>query len=143
MALEFLRCVQKAPLSDGYDDIILKVKQVIYLESLYLKKDLVALLPTGYGKSLVFQVLPRLFREREETRATTSVTKSVVLVVSPLNALMYDQISKLRARGVEAAVLGVKKGIDADSPVISQWEGARESITQAGYEIVFCHPEAF
>ena len=48
---------------------------------------------------------------------------------------MYDQISKLRARGVEAAVLGVKKGIDADSPVISQWE--------AGYEIVFCHPEAF
>ena len=42
--------------------------------------------------------------------------------VSPLNALMYDQISKLRARGVEAAVLGVKKGIDADSPVISQWE---------------------
>ncbi|XP_068756880.1 probable ATP-dependent DNA helicase RecS [Montipora capricornis] len=135
MALEFLRCVQKALFSAGYDDIILKVKQVICLESLYLKKDLVAVLPTGYGKSLVFQVLPRLLREREETRATTSVTKSVVFVVSPLNALMYDQISKLRARGVEAAVLGVKKGIDADSPVISQWE--------AGYEIVFCHPEAF
>ena len=81
---------------------------------------LVAVLPTGYGKSLVFQVLPRLLREREETRATTSGTKSVVLVVSPLNALMYDQISKWRARGVEAAVLGVKKGTDADSPVISQ-----------------------
>ncbi|XP_068704636.1 putative ATP-dependent DNA helicase Q1 [Montipora foliosa] len=143
MALAFLICVQKALLSAGYDDIILKVKQVICLESLYLKKDLVAVLPTGYGKSLVFQVLPRLLREREKTRATTSVTKSVVLVVSPLNALMYDQISKLRARGVEAAVLGVKKGIDADSPIISQWEGARESITKAGYEIVFCHPEAF
>ena len=137
MALAFLRCVQKALLLAGYDDIILKVKQVICLESLYLKKDLVAVLPTGYGNSLVFQVLPRLLREREETRATTSVTKSVVLVVSPLNALMYDQISKLRARGVEVAVLGVKKGIDADSSVISQWEGARESITQAGYEIVF------
>ena len=110
---------------------------------IFLKKDLVAVLPTGYVKSLVFQVLPRLLREREETRATTSVTKSVVLVVSPLNALMYDQISKLRARGVEEAVLGVKKGIYADSPVISQWEGAGESITQAGYEIVFCHPGAF
>ena len=110
---------------------------------IFLKKDLVAVLPTGYGKSLVFQVLPGLLREREETRSTTSVTKSVVLVVSPLNALMYDQISKLRARGVEAAVLGVKKGIDADSPVISQWEGAGESITQDGYEIVFCHPGAF
>ena len=72
MALEFLRCVQKALLSADYDDIILKVKQVICLESLYLKKDLVAVLPTGYRKSLVFQVLLRLLREREETRATTS-----------------------------------------------------------------------
>ena len=72
MALEFLRWVQKALLSAGYDDIILKVKQVICLESLYLKKDLVAVLPIGYGKSLVFQVLLRLLREREETRATTS-----------------------------------------------------------------------
>ena len=94
-------------------------------------------------ESLVFQVLPRLLREREETRATTSVTKSVVLVVLPLKALMYDQISKLRARGVEAEVLGVKKGIDADSPVIPQWEGACESIIQAGYEVVFLSPGGF
>ena len=142
MALEFLSYVQKALLSAGYDDIILKVKQVMCLESLYLKKDLVAVLPTGYGKSLVFQVLPRLLRERD-TRATTSVTQSVVLVVSPLNALMYDQISKLRARGVKVAVLGIKKGNDADSPVTSQWEGARESINQAGYEIVFLLPGGF
>ena len=99
MALEFLRCVQKALLLAGYDNIILEVK-VICLESLYLMKDLVAVLPTSYGKSLVFQVLPRLLRKREQTRATTSVTKFVVLVVSPFNALMYEQVSKLRARGV-------------------------------------------
>ena len=115
MALKFPRCVQKALLSAGYDDTVLKAKQVISLESLYLKKDLVVM----------------------------SVTKSVVLVVSPWNALMCDQISKLRTRGVEAAVLGVKKGNDADSLVISQWEGARKSIVQAGYKIAFCHPEAF
>lgn len=139
MALEFRSCVQKALLSAGYDDVALKVKQVICLESLYLKKDLVAVLPTGYGKSLVFQIWPRLLRERD-TRASKSPTKSVVLVVPPLNSLMYDQISKLRARGVEAAVLGVKKGSNADTPVISQWEGACESIIQARYEIVFCHP---
>ena len=44
MALEFLSCVQSAPLSTGYYSIILKVKQVICLESLFLKKDLVAVL---------------------------------------------------------------------------------------------------
>ena len=84
-------------------------------------------------------------REREErdTRATTLVTKSVVLVVSPLNALMDDQISKLRTRGVEAVVLGVKNGKDAESPIISQWEGVCESITQAGYETVFLSPGGF
>lgn len=118
MAHEFLSCVQKALLSAGYDNILLKVKQVIWLEILYLKKDLIAVLPTGYGKSLVFQVLPRLLRERDarsaSTRASASVIKSVVLVVSPLNALMCDQIFKLKEKGVEAAVLGVKEGKDAD-----------------------------
>jgi len=49
MALEFLSCVQEALLSAGYDNIVLQLKQVICLESLYLKKDLVAILPTGYG----------------------------------------------------------------------------------------------
>lgn len=79
---------------------------------------MIAVLPTGYGKSLVFQVLPRLLRERDarsaSTRASASVIKSVVLVVSPLNALMFDQIFKLKEKGVEAAVLGVKEGKDAD-----------------------------
>ena len=45
MALTFLSRFQVALISAGYTDIILKVKQVICLE---------AVLPTGYGKSLVF-----------------------------------------------------------------------------------------
>ena len=136
-------------LSAGYTDIILKVKQVICLEALYLRKDLVAVLPTGCGKSLVFHVLPRLLKERDAIRTSPSTTcKSVVLVVSPLNALMYDQISSLRDKGVQAAILGVKEAEsdeDGDSPVTitSQWEGTREHIIQAKYEIVFSHPEAF
>ena len=42
---------QTALLSASYDNIIFKAKQVICLESLYLKKDLLAVLPTGCGKS--------------------------------------------------------------------------------------------
>ena len=38
MTLEFLSCVQTALLSASYDNIILKVKQVICLENLSLKK---------------------------------------------------------------------------------------------------------
>ena len=39
MALDFLICMQTAFLSNSYENIILKAKQVICLESLYLKKD--------------------------------------------------------------------------------------------------------
>ena len=67
MALEFLSCVQSVLLSTGYNSIILKVKQVVCLESLFLKKDLVAVLLTGYGKSLVFQVLLRMLSDRDSS----------------------------------------------------------------------------
>lgn len=59
MAPEIVSCVQTELLSASYDNIILKAKQVYCLERFYLKKkDLLAVLPTGYEKSLVYQVLP-------------------------------------------------------------------------------------
>lgn len=147
MAFAFLSCVQTALLSAGFGNFNLKVKQVICLESLYLKKDLIAVLPTGYGKSLVYQVLPHLLKARDAARTpATSSYKSVVVVLSPLNALMFDQISKLRENGIKAAILGVKEleeEEETDSFVSSQWEGNRKTILEAGYDIVFCHPEAF
>ena len=50
-ALELLSCVQTASLSASYHNIILKEKQVTFLESLSLKKGLLALILTRYEKS--------------------------------------------------------------------------------------------
>src|SRR5947207_11188571 len=55
-------------------------------------KDVFAVLPTGGGKSMCFQ-LPALAR------------KGMVLVISPLIALMKDQVDSLRASGVPATFL--------------------------------------
>ncbi len=57
---------------------------------LFSGKDVLAVMPTGSGKSLCFQ-LPALALD------------GLTLVVSPLIALMRDQVAQLRQAGVEAA----------------------------------------
>ena len=62
------------------------------VEALLAGRDCLAVLPTGAGKSLCFQ-LPALVRQ------------GLVVVVSPLVALMQDQVSQLQRKGILAACL--------------------------------------
>jgi len=62
------------------------------VEALLAGRDCLAVLPTGAGKSLCFQ-LPALVRG------------GLVVVVSPLVALMQDQVNQLQRRGIAAACL--------------------------------------
>ena len=55
------------------------------------QKDCLCVLPTRYGKSLIYQLLPFVFDELQ----SEGKCSSCVIVVSPLNAIMEDQICKL------------------------------------------------
>ena len=64
----------------------LKSEQRAIIEAVVCsKKDVLGVLPTGFGKSLVFHLL-------SDAKGPATKTKAITIVVSPLNALMRDQI---------------------------------------------------
>ena len=62
------------------------------VESIGANKDTLGLMPTGGGKSITFQV-PAL------------AVKGVCLVVTPLVALMKDQVANLKAKNIKAVAV--------------------------------------
>ena len=85
-----------------FGDVLLKVKQYKILDAILSGKDVIGVLPTGYGKSIVFQLLPYIYEYHSEQ-------ESMVLVVAPLNALIEDQVKYLRGKGLSAGALQTKK----------------------------------
>ena len=84
-------------------------------------RDCLAVLPTGGGKSLCFQV-PGL------------VLPGLTLVVSPLISLMQDQVAALRARGVPAAYLSSTQRQDTQRAV-------REALMGQRLKLLYVAPE--
>ncbi|KAL8767588.1 MAG: hypothetical protein Q9209_005960 [Squamulea sp. 1 TL-2023] len=68
--------------------------------------------PTGGGKSLVYQI-PALAFDQYDEHCGRSPGKGITLVVSPLIALMKDQVDALKRRGVCAAAMDSSQSRDA------------------------------
>ena len=91
------------------------------IEDALAGRDVFALLPTGGGKSLCFQ-LPALVRP------------GLTLVVSPLISLMKDQVDALRASGIEATYLN-------SSVPLGEIGDRMRGIRDGRYRLVYVAPE--
>ena len=149
----FLTWLNFAIVNSLYWNVVLKPKQVICMEKLFLGLDVLAVFPTGYGKSLIFQLLPMLFcgEEREKggivPSSLTDLT-SIVLVICPLNSLINDQVQKLLTTGLRVAVINIQSsecGTETDNEEIFcdvTERGEKENILRGNYNLLFAHPEA-
>ena len=85
------------------------------------RRDCVAIMPTGAGKSLTFQIPAR-------------VLGGTTLVISPLIALMKDEVDALRARGVRATFLN-------SSLEPEERSDRTQRLMRGEYELVYAAPE--
>ena len=95
--------------------------QLEVIESIMSGSDCLCIMPTGGGKSLCYQ-LPSVARD------------GCTLVISPLIALMKDQVDSLQARGISATL------INSSISPSEQWDRA-VGMQQGMYDLVYIAPE--
>lgn len=95
--------------------------QLEIISAILAKKDVLAVLPTGGGKSLCYQ-LPAVYLQK------------LVIVVSPLIALMKDQVASLQKMGIPAGCLHSGQ-VDAEKRAVFT------EISQGGLFVLYLSPE--
>lgn len=91
------------------------------LEAVFAGDDVLAVMPTGSGKSLCYQ-LPAVVR------------RGLTIVVSPLIALMRDQVQQLQARGIAAATLNSANSGEDNAAV-------EAGLRRGRYRLLYVAPE--
>ena len=103
----------------NYDSF--RPQQLAVIESILAGKDTLALLPTGAGKSICFQV-PTIYQ------------RGICIVISPLIALMQDQVKDLVSKNLKAVLLGSHLSAYEESIVFKEIEAKK-------YQFIYCSPE--
>tara|TARA_R110000796_G_scaffold88850_2_gene191745 strand:- start:7024 stop:8919 length:1896 start_codon:yes stop_codon:yes gene_type:complete len=103
----------------GFSDFKESQEQII--SSILAKKDVLALLPTGGGKSLCFQI-------------PAMVTDGICIVVSPLIALIKNQVDNLKNKGIKA--LALTGGISQDDII-----DLLDNCIYGNYKFLYLSPE--
>ena len=159
----FFQAVRYALDVTSYDSVFLKVKQFKILEACMLRQHVIGVLPTGYGKSVIFHLLPYMWDYMCNDKRETSI----VIVISPLNALIEDQVNSLKERGIKAGVLRTSRAEKINAANSQNDDSGSEDenevsvvsekkpnycisepelfkcVQEGEFKLLFTHPEAF
>lgn len=102
------------------------------IEALANRRNCLVIMPTGMGKSVCYQIPALAMAES----ARKSGCRDLTLVLSPLIALMKDQVDGLVAKGVDAALVN-------SSLTRAERESRYQSIAQGSYDLLYVTPERF
>ncbi len=103
----------------GYDEF--RPLQAEIIETVLQKNDCLVLMPTGGGKSITFQI-PALLSD------------GLTVVISPLIALMKDQVDSLKAMGIKAVYIN-------SSQTASEQQALESAIERGEIKLLYVSPE--
>ncbi len=106
--------------------------QLEIIEHVREGRHALVIMPTGMGKSLCYQIPALLQRGSQKATPTPPLT----LVISPLIALMKDQVDSLTARGIDAAFINSSLGR-------REREARYARVAQGQYDLLYVTPERF
>ncbi|MBI5730650.1 MAG: DNA helicase RecQ [Ignavibacteriales bacterium] len=112
----------------GFNEFRFHQQQII--ESVLAKKDTAVLMPTGGGKSLCYQIPALLF-------------DGLTIVISPLIALMKDQVDGLRLNGVAAAFLNSTLSANEQAQVMNNIRNQQLKLLFIAPEKIFINEQQF
>ncbi len=115
----------------GFDDF--RGTQLSVIERTLAGEHSLVLMPTGGGKSLCYQI-PALVLARQN--GTSDGGKPISVVLSPLIALMKDQVDALMARGIEATF--INSSLPSD-----QRQARMNQLATGKFDLLYVTPERF
>lgn len=112
-----------------------RLKQAEAIDRILSGDSAVVVFPTGGGKSLCYQVPAVAFRELDKADNSRSPEEAgITLVISPLIALMKDQVDALLKKGIHAAVLDSTKTRD-------EFLKIHDDLRHGKLDLLYCAPE--